>query len=141
MVHLWQKGSWMNMLLRPVRSSLGSKYVMAVTGLGLTFFVLVHLSGNLLIFAALGFLAPWCPHCKDYMPKFLRVISDAKNPRIKLNLYGVPKGFTVAPGPWQGRNINSIPTLLLFNKGEVTDQIVGMRSKREIKARFDPVAA
>src|SRR5262249_4442913 len=28
-----------------------------------------------------AFFATWCPHCKDYMPKFLRVISDAKNPR------------------------------------------------------------
>lgn len=41
----------MNVLLRPVRSSLGSKYVMAITGLGLTVFVLGHLAGNLLIFA------------------------------------------------------------------------------------------
>ncbi len=39
------------MLLRPVRSSLGSKYVMAVTGLCLSIFVLVHMAGNLLVFA------------------------------------------------------------------------------------------
>jgi succinate dehydrogenase / fumarate reductase, cytochrome b subunit len=41
----------MNMLVRPALSSLGSKYVMAVTGLGLTLFVLAHMAGNLLIFA------------------------------------------------------------------------------------------
>jgi succinate dehydrogenase / fumarate reductase, cytochrome b subunit len=41
----------MNMLLRPVQSSLGSKYVMAVTGLGLVAFVLIHMIGNLLIYA------------------------------------------------------------------------------------------
>jgi succinate dehydrogenase / fumarate reductase cytochrome b subunit len=40
----------MNLLLRPVRSSLGSKYVMAVTGLALIGFVLVHMVGNLLLF-------------------------------------------------------------------------------------------
>src|SRR5437764_358231 len=40
----------MNLLLRPVRSSVGSKYVMAVTGLGLTGFVIAHMAGNLLIF-------------------------------------------------------------------------------------------
>jgi succinate dehydrogenase / fumarate reductase cytochrome b subunit len=45
------KGTWMNMLLRPVQSSLGSKYLMAVTGIILTTFVLGHLAGNLLIFA------------------------------------------------------------------------------------------
>jgi len=38
-------------------------------------------------------------------------------------------------------NIHSIPTLLLFNKGEVTEQIVGLRSKRELKASFDRVPA
>src|SRR3954451_9144890 len=41
----------MNLLLRPVRTSVGSKYVMALTGLGLIAFVLAHMAGNLLIFA------------------------------------------------------------------------------------------
>ncbi len=42
----------MNLLLRPLpRSSVGTKYVMAVTGLLLICFVLAHMAGNLLIFA------------------------------------------------------------------------------------------
>lgn len=41
----------MKQMLRPTRSSLGKKYLMAVTGLLLIGFVLAHLSGNLLIFA------------------------------------------------------------------------------------------
>src|SRR5947208_2685400 len=41
----------MNVLLRPVRSSLGAKYVMAITGLALIGFVIAHMSGNLLIYA------------------------------------------------------------------------------------------
>jgi thiol-disulfide isomerase/thioredoxin len=65
-----------------------------------------------------AFFATWCPHCKEHMPKFLRVMSDAKNPNIKLNLYGVPKGFSQAPGPWQGRNINSIPTIIVKIDGK-----------------------
>lgn len=40
----------MNVLLRPVRTSVGSKYVMAVTGLGLIAFVVAHMIGNLLIY-------------------------------------------------------------------------------------------
>ncbi len=40
----------MNILLRPVRTSVGSKYVMAITGLGLVAFVLGHMGGNLLIY-------------------------------------------------------------------------------------------
>jgi succinate dehydrogenase / fumarate reductase cytochrome b subunit len=41
----------MNLSSRPGWSSLGSKYVMALTGVGLTLFVLVHMAGNLLLFA------------------------------------------------------------------------------------------
>ncbi len=40
----------MNSLLRPLRSSLGGKYLMALTGLGLIGFVLAHMSGNLLVY-------------------------------------------------------------------------------------------
>lgn len=36
---------------RPLASSLGSKYVMAITGLLLTGFVLVHMAGNFLVYA------------------------------------------------------------------------------------------
>jgi succinate dehydrogenase / fumarate reductase cytochrome b subunit len=40
----------MNRLSRLVRSSVGSKYIMAVTGLGLMIFVIAHMTGNLLIY-------------------------------------------------------------------------------------------
>ncbi len=41
----------MKLLPRPVRSSLGSKYLMAITGLLLIGFVIAHMAGNLLLFA------------------------------------------------------------------------------------------
>jgi succinate dehydrogenase / fumarate reductase cytochrome b subunit len=40
----------MKLLPRPVRSSLGSKYLMAITGLLLIVFVIAHMIGNLLLF-------------------------------------------------------------------------------------------
>jgi succinate dehydrogenase / fumarate reductase cytochrome b subunit len=40
----------MNLLPQPVRSSLGKKYLMALTGLLLIGFVVAHMSGNLLIY-------------------------------------------------------------------------------------------
>lgn len=40
----------MNRLSRLVRSSVGAKYLMALTGLGLMIFVIGHMSGNLLIY-------------------------------------------------------------------------------------------
>jgi succinate dehydrogenase / fumarate reductase cytochrome b subunit len=55
----------MNLLLRPVRSSVGSKYVMAVTGLGLIGFVIVHMLGNLLLFAGPDALNGYAKALKD----------------------------------------------------------------------------
>src|SRR4051812_15350912 len=45
------KGRLMKLQPRPLTSSLGSKYLMAITGLLLTGFVLSHMAGNLLIYA------------------------------------------------------------------------------------------
>jgi len=45
-----QKGSSAGLLLQLWRSSLGKKYVMAVTGLGMYLFVIIHMIGNLQIF-------------------------------------------------------------------------------------------
>jgi thiol-disulfide isomerase/thioredoxin len=36
--------------------------------------------------------------------------------------------------------IRAIPTLLIFHNGQVADQIVGARSKRDFKASLDRVA-
>jgi thioredoxin 1 len=36
--------------------------------------------------------------------------------------------------------IRAIPTLLLFKDGEITDQIVGLRSKRDFQSKLDSVS-
>jgi succinate dehydrogenase / fumarate reductase cytochrome b subunit len=55
----------MNLMLRPLRTSVGSKYVMAVTGLGLMGFVLVHMLGNLQIFLGREALNDYGKHLED----------------------------------------------------------------------------
>jgi len=37
--------------------------------------------------------------------------------------------------------IRSIPTLLLFQQGQVAEQMVGLRSKYDLKAAFDRAAS
>jgi succinate dehydrogenase / fumarate reductase cytochrome b subunit len=52
------------------RSSLGSKYLMALTGLGLTLFVIGHMLGNLQVFAGPEALNAYAKNLKD-MPALL----------------------------------------------------------------------
>lgn len=56
----------------PVRSSLASKYVMAVTGAGLLLFVLFHMIGNLLVFVGPDALNTYAQKLKE-MPGLLWV--------------------------------------------------------------------
>jgi succinate dehydrogenase / fumarate reductase cytochrome b subunit len=55
----------MNSLLCPVRSTLGSKYVMAVTGAGLIGFVIAHMLGNLQIFLGRQALNDYAHHLEE----------------------------------------------------------------------------
>jgi succinate dehydrogenase / fumarate reductase cytochrome b subunit len=59
------KGRLMNLLTLPLRTTLGAKYVMALTGLGLIGFVLVHMAGNLLVFAGPDALNAYAHGLKD----------------------------------------------------------------------------
>ncbi len=68
-----------------------------------------------------AYFATWCSHCKVYMPKLLRVLRDAGNPKIKVDLIGVPRNFSKEPGPWQGKNVTSVPTIIVKVEGrEIT---------------------
>jgi succinate dehydrogenase / fumarate reductase cytochrome b subunit len=51
---------------RPLTSSLGSKYLMAITGLALTGFVIAHMAGNLLIYAGPDALNSYAQNLKTH---------------------------------------------------------------------------
>ena len=82
------------------------------------------------------FWAEWCGPCKMIAP-ILDELSDEYEGRVKIAKVNIDEqqGLAAKYG------IRAIPTLLLFDKGQVADQIVGLRSKRDLKASFDRVAA
>jgi thiol-disulfide isomerase/thioredoxin len=77
-----------------------------------------------------AYFATWCPHCKMYMPKFLRVLQEAGNPNIKLTLIGVPKNFTNEQGPWQGKNFQNIPAIIVHYNGRELTRLAALETSK-----------
>ena len=74
------------------------------------------------------FWAPWCGPCKAIAP-ILEQISDEQGDKIKIVKVNVDDNQKYAAD----FGIRSIPTLLIFNKGELKNQIVGSIPKAKIE--------
>jgi thioredoxin len=82
------------------------------------------------------FWAEWCGPCKMIAP-ILDELAEEYQGKIKIGKVNIDEQQALAAE----YGVRAIPTLLLFSQGQVADQIVGLRSKRELKASFDRVAA
>lgn len=79
------------------------------------------------------FWAPWCGPCKAIAPAVQKV-ADQTEGKVKVMKCNVDECQDIA-----GRySIMSIPTLLIFNKGEVSDQIVGLVRPDKIMEKLKP---
>jgi thioredoxin 1 len=82
------------------------------------------------------FWAEWCGPCKMIAP-VLDELADEYTGKVKIGKVNIDQHQGIAAE----YGVRAIPTLLLFSKGEVTEQMVGLRSKRDLKLSFDRVAA
>ena len=82
------------------------------------------------------FWAEWCGPCKMIAP-VLDELATEYDGKVKIAKVNIDEYQQLAIN----YGINSIPTLLFFKNGQVADQIVGMKSKRDLKASFDRVLA
>ena len=82
------------------------------------------------------FWAEWCGPCKMVAP-ILDELATEYDGKVKIGKVNIDDHQSLA----SEYGIRAIPTLLLFKAGQVADQIVGLRSKRDFKAKLDRVAA
>lgn len=82
------------------------------------------------------FWAEWCGPCKMIAP-VLDEIADEYNGKAKVGKVNIDHHPELAT---QFR-VTAIPTLLFFKGGQVAEQAVGAKSKRDLKASLDKLAA
>jgi thioredoxin 1 len=82
------------------------------------------------------FWAEWCGPCKMVAP-ILDELAQEYTGKVKIAKVNVDDHQELAVK----FRIVSIPTLLFFKGGQIVDQVVGMKSKKDFKAKLDSLAA
>ncbi|HEX7863096.1 MAG TPA: thioredoxin [Verrucomicrobiae bacterium] len=82
------------------------------------------------------FWAEWCGPCKMIGP-VLDELATEYNGKVKIAKVNIDEHQNLAA---QYR-VTAIPTLLVFKGGQVVEQMVGAKSKRDLKASLDKAAA
>jgi len=83
----------------------------------------------------IDFWAEWCGPCKMIAP-LLDELADEYNGKVKIGKVNIDEhqGLAAQYG------VRAIPTLLILKNGQVVEQMVGAKSKRDLKASLDRAA-
>jgi thioredoxin 1 len=82
------------------------------------------------------FYADWCGPCKMIAPALEEIARDLQG-KVKVAKVNVDEQSALA----QRYSIQSLPTLLYFQGGEVVNQLIGATSKKVILSKLESAAA
>lgn len=74
------------------------------------------------------FWAPWCPPCKAIAP-IVEELAEEYSGKLNFAKLNVDEAPLIAPR----YGIHSIPTLLIIKDGQPAEQVVGLKTKEELK--------
>ena len=82
------------------------------------------------------FWAPWCGPCRAIAP-VVEELARENQGTFKIGKVNIDDNPDVA----MNYGVNSIPTLMIFKKGEVVDRFVGLQSKSRLQQAIDAAKA
>jgi len=78
------------------------------------------------------FWAEWCGPCKMLAPILDELASDYDG-KVKIGKVNIDEHQNLAAE----YGIRAVPTMLIFKNGEVAEQMVGYKSRRDLKSSLD----
>ncbi|HEX4131297.1 MAG TPA: thioredoxin [Pirellulales bacterium] len=78
------------------------------------------------------FWAPWCGPCRMIAPLVEELAGEYKG-SVKIGKMNIDDN----PGAANSFGVSSIPTLMIFKKGEVVDRFVGVQPKNRLQQALD----
>ena len=79
------------------------------------------------------FWAEWCVPCKTLVPA-IEAVAEQFNGRLKVGKLNVEENAQV---PYR-YNITTLPTLMIFKRGQVSEQRIGLLSKENLVKLVEP---
>ena len=82
------------------------------------------------------FWAEWCGPCRMLAPTIEKIAADYQG-KVKVGKVDTDANRNTAIK----FNISAIPTVILFNKGQIAKKFVGLQPEREFKAALDTLTS